>query len=78
MITGREIKNREIINLTNGKSLGFASDININIEKSRIYSLIIPVQKSGLMGILTGYEEKEIKWKDVKVIGEDVILVIVY
>ena len=75
MISSRELKNKEIINVNNGKSLGFVTDIEINLEKARIDALIVPGQKNSFFGMFSGSGETEIKWKDVKVIGEDVILV---
>lgn len=75
MISSRELKSKELININNGKSLGFVSDIEINLEKARIDALIVPGQKSSFFGMFSGSSETEIKWKDVKIIGEDVILV---
>lgn len=74
MISSRELKNKEIINMSSGKSMGFVSDIEINLDKARIDALIVPGQRS-FLGMFAKNEEIEIKWKDVKIIGEDVILV---
>ena len=75
MISSRELKNREIINMSNGRSLGFASDIEINLEKSRIDALIVHGEHVGFLNMFSKAQEIEIKWRDVKIIGEDVILV---
>ncbi|MBR6700464.1 MAG: YlmC/YmxH family sporulation protein [Firmicutes bacterium] len=75
MISSRELKNKEIININNGKSMGFVTDIDINLEKARIDALIVPGQKSSFFGMFSSPAETAIKWKDVKIIGEDVILV---
>lgn len=74
LISSRQLKNKEIINISNGKSLGFVSDIEINLEKARIDALVLPAARS-FLGIFSKDEEIEIKWKDVRLIGEDVILV---
>ena len=73
LISSRELKNKEIINMSSGKSLGFVSDIEINLDKARIDALIVPGQRS-FLGMFVKNDEIEIKWKDVKIIGEDVIL----
>jgi len=75
LISSRELKNKEIININNGKSMGFVTDIEINLEKARIDALIVPGQKSSFFGMFSSPGETTIKWKDVKVVGEDVILV---
>ena len=73
MISTHEIRNKEIINIADGKSLGFVTDIEINLEKGRVEALIVPAQR-GLIGFFTKDSEYIIKWKNIKKIGEDVIL----
>lgn len=60
--------------MNDGKSLGYVNDIEINLEKARVDALILPAQRS-FLGMFSRNDEIEIRWKDVKVIGEDVILV---
>ncbi len=74
MISTQDIKNKELINIFDGKSLGYVSDIEINLEKGRIEALIVPAQ-SGFFSLFSRENEYIIKWKDIKKIGEDVILV---
>lgn len=73
MISTQEIRDKEIINILDGKSLGYVSDIEINLERGRIEALIVPSQR-GLFGMFSGADEYIIRWKDIKKIGEDVIL----
>ena len=73
MISTQEIRDKEIINILDGKSLGYVSDIEINLERGRVEALIVPSQR-GLFGMFSGADEYIIKWKDIKKIGEDVIL----
>ena len=73
MISTEEIRDKEIINILDGKSLGYVSDIEIDLQRGRIDALVVPAQK-GLFSIFSGGEEYVIKWKDIKRIGEDVIL----
>lgn len=74
MISTQDIKNKEIINIFDGKSLGYVTDIEINLEKGRVEAIIVPAQ-GGFFSLFSKENEYIIKWKDIKKIGEDVILV---
>ena len=74
MVSTQDIRNKEIINISDGKSLGFVSDIELNLEKGRIEAIIVPAQR-GFFNLFSKENEYIIKWKDIKKIGEDVILV---
>ena len=73
MISTEELRDKEIINVLDGKSLGYVSDIEIDLHRGRIEALVVPAQRS-LFSMFSGGEEYVIKWKDIKRIGEDVIL----
>lgn len=74
MISTQDIKNKEIINIFNGKSLGYVNDIEVNLEKGRVEAIIVPAE-AGFFNFFSKDNEYIIKWKDIKKIGEDVILV---
>jgi YlmC/YmxH family sporulation protein len=46
MISTQELRNKEVINIYDGKSLGFVYDIEINLEKGIIEGIIVPAQRS--------------------------------
>lgn len=75
MLNTETIKNKEVINICDGKSMGFVCDIEINLREGRIEGIVLPGNK-GMFSIF-GRETDDvvIKWKDVRTIGEDVILV---
>lgn len=75
MLNTETIKNKEVINICDGKSMGFVCDIEINLREGRIEGIIVPKER-GFFGMF-GKENEDyvIKWKDVRTIGEDVILV---
>ena len=75
MLNTDEIRDKEVINICDGKSLGYVEDIEINIEKGTIEAIIIPGNRSFFSLFAKGDEELTIKWTDVKTVGEDVILV---
>lgn len=74
MVSTQDIRNKEIINIADGKSLGFVSDIELNLEKGRIEAIVVPAQR-GFFSLFSKENEYVIKWKDIRKIGEDVILV---
>ena len=75
MLNTEEIRNKEVINIYDGKSMGFVCDIEINLKEGRIDGIVLPGDKS-FMKIFGRYTNDYIvKWKYVKTVGEDVILV---
>ena len=68
-----DLQSKDIVALEDGKRIGNIVDISID-EKGNMDSLI--VQKTKFMGnMFSTQNEIEIKWSQVKKIGEDVILV---
>ncbi len=51
MISTDKLKNKEVINITDGASLGFVSDIEVNLEQGTIDGIVIPAER--LNGINT-------------------------
>lgn len=68
-----DLQSKDIVAIEDGKRIGNIVDISID-EKGNMEALI--VQKSKFMGnMFSTQNEIEIKWNQVKKIGEDVILV---
>ena len=75
MISTDKLKNKEVINIRDGRSLGFVSDIEVDLDKGVIDGIIIPGAR-GLFGFFSkGEEDLVIKWERVTTVGDDVILV---
>ena len=74
MLNTEEIRNKEVINIYDGKSMGFVCDIEINLKEGRIDGIVLPGDKS-FMKIFGRETNYIVKWKYVKTVGEDVILV---
>ena len=75
MLNTDEIRNKEVINIFDGKSLGYVCDIEINLQAGTIDGLVLPGSR-GIFNLFgKGEEDIVIKWSDVKTVGEDVILV---
>ncbi|HML37558.1 MAG TPA: YlmC/YmxH family sporulation protein [Bacillota bacterium] len=75
MMSTQDLRNKEVINIYDGKSLGFVYDIEVNLEKGTIEGIIVPAQRSFFSFFGRGDNDYVIKWKDIKRIGDDVILV---
>ena len=75
MISTDKLKNKEVINIADGRSLGFVYDIEVDLEKGVIDGIVIPGQR-GFMGFFSkGEGDTIVKWDKVRTIGDDVILV---
>ena len=75
MLNADEIRNKEVINIFDGKSLGYVCDIEINLQAGTIDGIVLPGSR-GIFNLFgKGEEDIVIKWSDVKTVGEDVILV---
>lgn len=75
MVSTQNLKNKEVINIYDGKSLGFVYDIEVNLEKGTIEGIVVPEQRSFFNFFGKDHNDSFIKWKDIKRIGDDVILV---
>lgn len=74
MCRSAEIKQKEVINMSDGRRLGFVSDVEINMDEGRIEAIILP-GSGRLFGILGKDSEFVIPWEKIKKIGEDIVLV---
>ena len=75
MLSTDKLKNKEVINMRDGRSLGFVYDIEVNLEAGTIDGIIIPAER-GLFHFFASKEDDFIiKWDNIRTIGDDVILV---
>ena len=66
-----EISDKEVVNLCDGKRLGYVCDADIDTECGRITRLAIPAKR----GLFPGKSRIYIRWENIERIGEDIILV---
>ena len=71
---GLDFKHKEVINITDGRRLGFVQDVTANLETGTITSIIVP-GNSKLFNIFSSGNEIVIPWDNVKCIGDDLLLV---
>jgi YlmC/YmxH family sporulation protein len=69
-----DFRNKEVINISDGKRLGFVHDVEINLEDGRIEAIVIP-GGGRLFGLIGKDSAFVIPWERIKKIGEDIILV---
>lgn len=74
MLSTSSLREKEIINLSDGRRLGFIYDIEVNLEKGRIEALIVP-GPGKFLGLFGKENDIVILWKEIRKIGIDVILV---
>ena len=71
---GLDFKHKEVINITDGKRLGFVQDVTADLESGIITSIIVP-GSSKLLNMFSNNNDIVIPWQNIKCIGDDVILV---
>lgn len=69
-----DFREKEVINISDGRRIGFVADVEIDIQNGRIDALIVPAG-GRLFGIIGKDNEFIVPWEKVKKIGEDIILV---
>ena len=69
-----DLRQKEIVNITDGARYGFVSDLEIDITEGRILSLIVP-GPGRVLGVFGRDQEYRIPWDKITKIGDDIILV---
>lgn len=71
-----ELRDREIINVNDGKRLGPIKDIELDLEKGRIRAIVLPGINGGrILGLFGRDDDIVVPWEKIVRIGVDVILV---
>ena len=73
MISTQQLREKEVISITDGRSLGYISDVEIDLSRGRVEAPVVPGRR-GFWGVFSQSEEYVIPWKNIHKIGEDVIL----
>ena len=71
---GLDFKHKEVINITDGKRLGFVQDVTADLSTGIITSIIVP-GNTKLFNMFSTNNDIVIPWQNIKCIGDDVILV---
>ena len=69
------LKGKEFIETTKGKRLGFIQELDLEFEltTSEIHQLVIP--KYSLLGLRKDEQSLMLQWIDIRVIGQEIILI---
>ena len=69
-----DLRQRDVINIIDGRRLGPIKDIDLDVEKGMVRSIILP-STTNLFGIFSRSEDVVVGWDNIKKIGVDVILI---
>ncbi len=74
MLTISELKERDVVNILDGRRLGFVEDIEIDLNEGRVTAIVVPGRRR-FLGLFGRTHDYVIPWEKIKKIGTDVILV---
>ena len=69
-----DLRKKEVIDIVTGERLGYIDDAEMDIEKSAVQSFVI-YGRERLFGILGREDDVVIPCSEIKVVGNDVILI---
>ena len=71
---GLDFKHKEVINISDGRRLGYVQDVCADLETGTITSIIVPGSNK-MLKFFSQSSEIVIPWNKIKCIGDDLILV---
>lgn len=74
MAKSSDFRQKEVINVRDGRKLGVIIDMEFDLHAGRITAIVVP-GPNRWMGFLKGDQDIVISWEKIKKIGDDVILV---
>ncbi|MBR1562679.1 MAG: YlmC/YmxH family sporulation protein [Ruminococcus sp.] len=69
-----QLRMKEIVNVSTGMKIGYADDIELDTETSEVISITV-FGRQRAFGLMGRDEDIVIKCSDIKLVGEDTILV---
>lgn len=69
-----DLKQKEIINIRDGKRFGFLADLDVDETIGKVNKIIIP-GSGKLFGVFGKENEYFIPWDNIRQIGDDIILI---
>ena len=71
---GLDFKHKEVVNINDGKRLGYVQDVCADLETGTITHIIVPGSNK-ILSFLSQSNDVVIPWQNIKCIGENLILV---
>lgn len=68
-----DLRDREVINVCDGRRLGYVYDVEIDVSCGKVIALVVPEEHNGFSFVHTC--DIKIPWEKIDRIGEDIILV---
>ena len=68
------LRNKEVVNVKTGEKIGYADDLELDTADGRVMSIVI-YGRTRALGLMGRDEDVVIKCSDIRLIGEDTILV---
>ena len=72
---GLDFKHKEVININDGKRLGYVQDVCADLQSGKIVSIIVPGRNNKLLSMFSNNNDITIPCENIHCIGEDLILV---
>jgi len=69
-----DLRQKEIVNISDGARYGFVGDLEIDTNDGKITALIVP-GPGRVLGVFGRDQEYRIPWERINKIGDDIILV---
>lgn len=74
MVRVSDLRQRDVINVADGRRLGMIKDFDLNLEEGSIKAILLP-GPGKLFGFFGRNDDLEVPWEKIIKIGVDVILV---
>ncbi|MBR3696779.1 MAG: YlmC/YmxH family sporulation protein [Clostridia bacterium] len=71
---GLDFRKKEVINIKDGRRLGFVQDVTADLKTGTIKEIIVPGDNK-LFGLFSNSEDIVIPWNAIKCISDEIILV---
>ena len=71
---GLDFRKKEVINIKDGRRLGFVQDVTADLKTGVIKEIIVPGDNK-LFGLFSNNQEIVIPWNAIKCISDEIILV---
>ncbi len=69
-----KLRQKEVVNIVDGARLGYICDLVLDVGTGRICAIVVP-GPSRFSFLFRGERDQVIPWKNIRKIGDDVILV---